>query len=206
MQTDGFEVLFVCTGNICRSPLAEYLLEERFRDCPQIRARSAGTGASTGAPMDPLTRQLANRFGVQGTESHRARQMTPDMLESADLVLTMTREQRSSVVRTVPGIIRRVFTLREFGRLAAVTTPADIVSAGAEAEDHADPMALRAAVLAVSASRGRMRPRQNVSEEDVLDPYGQDLSVHEESSLQVRHGLELTAALFERALMEAETA
>lgn len=78
-------ILVVCTGNICRSPIAEALLQ---RAKPNLRVTSAGTGAVVGAPADPNSVKVCQARGVD-LSAHIARQITPEMLQSNDLILVL---------------------------------------------------------------------------------------------------------------------
>ncbi len=78
-------VLFVCHGNICRSPFAERVLRERL---PALEVRSAGLEAAEGNPADPAALRAAARAGCS-LDAHRTRRMTPDQVAWADLVLGM---------------------------------------------------------------------------------------------------------------------
>lgn len=109
-------VLFVCTGNVHRSVLAERLLAARLSDTTTVRVASAGTRARPAANMDPATRTLLRQFGAEGA-GFAARQLTEDLVDRADLVLGMEREHRDAAVRLRPGALHRCFTLREFLRL-----------------------------------------------------------------------------------------
>lgn len=93
-------MLMVCTGNICRSPMAEVMLREelRRRRCPDIEVASAGTWAGAGDPAMPEALQTMAGRGID-LEGHRSRPLTHEELEAADLVVVMTsvhaRELRS---------------------------------------------------------------------------------------------------------------
>lgn len=91
-------VLLVCTGNICRSPLAEALLlrELKARGLENVEAVSAGTGAWDGAPASEgaYLVGLEHELDLSG---HRARLLTRDMVQQAELILTMARHHRARV-------------------------------------------------------------------------------------------------------------
>ena len=110
-------VLFVCTGNICRSPFAERyaaLLAERAGDSGWTFG-SAGTGAVVGAPMEPpMARELVARGG--SADGFVARQVDHRVLAAADWVLTLQERHRQWVLDEYSDRLRTTMTL---GRLAA---------------------------------------------------------------------------------------
>ena len=93
-------ILIVCVGNICRSPVAECLLRHHLVE-RDVTVESAGLGALVGKPMDTTALQLLHEHGVDGS-SHRARQLTKDMLRKADLVMAMERGHMASLTRMAP--------------------------------------------------------------------------------------------------------
>ena len=123
-----FRVLFVCIGNVCRSPVGERLLAARLpRD--RFQVASAGVSAMVGYSMSRYAAEELRSYGGDPT-GFAARQLTPDLLERSDLVLTATREVRSQVLAEVPSALRRAFTVLEFAALvenAEGSTPADLV-------------------------------------------------------------------------------
>jgi protein-tyrosine phosphatase len=115
-RTDPYEVLVVCLGNLCRSPMAERLLRKRLADSPDVRVTSAGVHAVVGAPMDASAAAELARLGGDPAE-FAGRQLTADLVTSADLVLTATRELRGQVVGLAPSALKRTFTLLELAAL-----------------------------------------------------------------------------------------
>ena len=111
------QVLFVCTGNICRSPLAEALLrravEQRGLD---VTVGSAGTGAWEGAPASEGAYLVGLEHGLD-LSAHRARLLSRDLVEMSDLVLTMARHHRARVDELGGG--GRVQVLGEYAGMAA---------------------------------------------------------------------------------------
>lgn len=81
-------ILVVCVGNICRSPMAEALLRDALRGPEDIKVESAGLGALVGHPASEFAIELMSERGVDIT-SHRARQIEPEMVKNADLILVM---------------------------------------------------------------------------------------------------------------------
>jgi protein-tyrosine phosphatase len=86
------EILLVCSGNTCRSPLAAAMLRARLAEDPrlaQVRVSSAGTAAWEGAPASEGSYLVALERGLD-LSSHRARMLTASIIERADLILTMS--------------------------------------------------------------------------------------------------------------------
>src|SRR6266699_3449679 len=106
-------VRFVCTGNICRSPLAASLLERSLKERGlEVEVSSAGTGAWDGAPASEGAYLVGLERGLD-LSGHRARLLTREIVEGADLILTMARHHRARVDEL--GGEGRVFVLGEYG-------------------------------------------------------------------------------------------
>jgi protein-tyrosine phosphatase len=121
-------VLVVCIGNVCRSPVGERLLAARL-PAERFEVSSAGVGAMVGYAMSRYAAEELRAYGGDPT-GFAARQLTPEILEDTDLVLTATRELRSQVLAEMPTALRRTFTLLEFAALAEradASTPAELV-------------------------------------------------------------------------------
>src|SRR5260370_1261202 len=106
-------ILLVCTGNICRSPLAEALLHRALeqRSVEGVSVTSAGTGAWDGAPASEGAYLVGLERGLD-LSGHRARLLTRELVEEADLILTMARHHRARVDEL--GGEGRVFVLGEY--------------------------------------------------------------------------------------------
>ena len=106
-------ILVVCVGNICRSPMAEALLKSALRDQDGLTVESAGLGALVGHPADDYTVELMEEMGEDVSE-HRARQIHPDMVKKADLVLVMEAGHRQSIDIADPTARGKVIRLGEW--------------------------------------------------------------------------------------------
>ncbi len=158
-------MLFVCTGNVCRSPVAEKLFGHRAAGS-YIASASAGIAGLAGYGIDEPS-ALALRELNGDPSGHVARRVTPSLVAAADLILTADGDHRSSIVQTAPKTFRRTFTLREFGRLGAGLP---------QRTGAATPQALRARVADVAEQRGLVDVPEP-GEDDIGDPFGAGLEV-----------------------------
>jgi protein-tyrosine phosphatase len=163
---DGsFGVLFVCTGNICRSPTAEALARrelERYPGAP-IRLSSAGSHALEGNPAASRSMLAATTRGAS-LERHFARELTRRRVRAADLILCMAAEHRPFVLSYDRAATRRTFLLATFARVASqwgwlASSPAELVALAAEhgreldGDDVDDPLGHPAEAYAACAER-----------------------------------------------------
>jgi protein-tyrosine phosphatase len=107
-------VLMVCTGNVCRSPMAEGLLRARFARLGRGSVESAGIAALVGRPAEPHAVELLARRGID-ISAHRARQLTPEQLAAADVVLVMEDAQRHHLERLSSAARGRVHRIGRHG-------------------------------------------------------------------------------------------
>jgi protein-tyrosine phosphatase len=116
------QVLVVCIGNVCRSPTAEFLFRQKLGDSDNVHVSSAGLGALVGRPMDGHAMQILHERGIDAT-THRARQLEPDMLREADLVLAMSRRHLRAAVRLAPDASDKMFLLDKWHEASDVPDP-----------------------------------------------------------------------------------
>lgn len=198
-NSEQFRILLLCTGNVCRSPLAAQLLGNRLRDVPDITVASAGIRALVGTTMPAPAQDIARKLGVSKPDEHRGLQVSVDLLESADLILVMAREHRRAVVKMAPSVTRKTFTLREFSRLAQATSDSDLAT---EIGNHSASSIerLQAAVRAVTFSRELFQPLSNPTDDDVTDPYMQNQKIYSQSADEMLPAVEETASLLRKSL------
>src|SRR5664279_5069119 len=172
---DEARILIVCTGNICRSPFIERLLQHELDERlsgpgPGVTVRSAGTAALVGSAMDPrASAQLISRGGDPA--GFRAREISPAIIAESDLVLTATRAHRGKVALMSPKVLRRVFTFCDFADLVAgvdgFTAPVM----------HTDPRGWVRQVTEKAAANRGLRPPLAPEMADIVDPYRREEEV-----------------------------
>jgi protein-tyrosine phosphatase len=173
-------ILTVCTGNICRSPVAERLMQAGL---DQVRSgafevRSAGTRAMVGDAIQPPSADIIRTYG--GTpDGFAARLLTPEILREQDLVLAMTAKHRGAVMQTDASLLKRTFTIREFARMLTVLEKRDAQSAAVDLSAFWRELPARA------ASVRHLALAADATDNDVVDPYlrGQELYAQMEDEL-----------------------
>jgi glycine hydroxymethyltransferase len=106
-------ILFVCTGNVCRSPMAEGILRHVVQGRGNYRVLSAGLGALEGQPPSHHAVQAVRELGID-ISSQRSRMLTPELVESADFIFGMTHSHIDTVMLLYPHAAEKTFLLREF--------------------------------------------------------------------------------------------
>ncbi|MBB6351294.1 arsenate reductase/protein-tyrosine-phosphatase family protein [Nonomuraea muscovyensis] len=155
----GFRILFVCTGNICRSPLAERLTRSALG--PPFQVSSAGTRARPGMEMTERARRVL--LGLGGDPGGFAsRPLTGELVAAADLVLTATVAHRAEAVAMHLPAAGRTFTIAEFGALSQEVPAGPLVA-------QRDPV--RRARTLVEQVR-ELRGLVHVDQPDIPDPFG----------------------------------
>jgi protein-tyrosine phosphatase len=180
--TGTFRILYVSTGNVCRSPITErltrYALADRLGDpspacggAPPVTGglvvESAGTWGHEGAPMEPHAATVLSDLGADPT-GFVGRELLDEHVIRADLVLTATRDHRAQVISMGHSAGLRTFTLKEFTRLVRAIDSATLPDPEPTGTvvDRA-----RALVRAAAPLRGWLLA-PNAEADEVYDPYG----------------------------------
>ncbi|MEQ4518752.1 low molecular weight phosphatase family protein [Pseudarthrobacter sp. B907] len=193
-------ILTVCTGNICRSPVAERLLQAGLDQVQPgaFRVRSAGTRAMVGDPVQPLSAEIISTYGGSA-DAFAARQLTPAILRDSDLVLTMATSHRGEVLQLDPSLLKRTFTIREFARMLHVL-------AGREdgAPAGADPRTTWRELPTRAASVRHLALAADAADNDVVDPYRRGEETYRQMEDQLAPAI-LTILRFARSISAPKT-
>lgn len=171
-------VLAVCTGNVCRSPAVETLLRSVLD--PTVTVGSAGIHALVGRPIAEPMAELLTAGGFPPPPEFAARQLTPDLVERADLILALTPDHRARVVEWVPSAVRRTVTVAELGRLSSTLPPGSVFG-----QDDA----ARLATLVPAALLERPHHVGRHHDDEVIDPYRRSADTYRRSYDQILDAL-----------------
>ncbi|WP_269938274.1 arsenate reductase/protein-tyrosine-phosphatase family protein [Arthrobacter sp. HY1533] len=183
-STPPFRILAVCTGNICRSPMVERLLQAELDEVSPggFRVTSAGTGALIGHGIEPHVEGFIRVMGASAAD-FQSRQLTPDVLKEQDLVIALTRAHRSSIVELQPALLKKTFTLLELARILP----------NIEIHHVTDPRARWESMVPL-ALRARSLHRSTPQEDDVVDPYRRSDDIYEQMRRDVLTAIGVLAA------------
>lgn len=167
-------ILVVCTANICRSPMAEGLLRKRLESAPRFVVSSGGF-LPGGRAVDPFAARAMAALNID-VDKHRSRQLNPEVLRRASLIITMTSDHVRQAVDMAPQSWPRLFSLSDLaGRMSAVGPRRE----GEEFADYVGRLHFgRTAAAAMSAMSAGATG-------DIADPYGESLSAFERTALQL---------------------
>jgi protein-tyrosine phosphatase len=114
-------LLVICVGNICRSPMAEAMFRERLVT-PGMHVSSAGIHARLASPMDPLAREVLKIHDIPPLK-HRARQVNRQILHDAELILLMETDQLHSILKIAPEVRGKTFLIGKWQHELEIADP-----------------------------------------------------------------------------------
>lgn len=195
---NDMNILFVCTGNTCRSPMAEALLKNKLKD---VNVKSAGIYAAD--------QQRANKNAIEVLKEkqieldHRSQSMTDELIEWADVILTMTTQHKRALIMQYPDHQEKYFTLKEYTSDADKEVWTELKREYADLEEkraqflqdkhHIDQSKLEEALQEhLSENIERIQQLEStLINYDISDPFGGDIDVYRTTLQELEHYIDL---------------
>ncbi|MEK3825636.1 MULTISPECIES: low molecular weight protein arginine phosphatase [Paenibacillus] len=179
-------ILFVCTGNTCRSPMAEGLLRKLAAERGiEVHVRSAGVAASSGMPISRHAEAVLKDHQAEGPS--QSTQLSEALVEWADLILTLTRSHKQHVMQVFPNSIQKTYTLKEYAEndTQVLQDLEELDSLFATMEMK---RALGQEILASERERA-IEIRQRIPSFDISDPFGGSRDDYNIAAAEIRTAL-----------------
>ena len=162
------KILFVCTGNICRSAMAELLFNHHARQQGlEIKAHSSGTNAISGNSATDLAVDVLADRGID-LKDHRAQQLTSDQIVDSQIVIAMTRQHEAAIAKEDQLARSRTFLTGEISRIGSQIRPL-------KSQNLTDWLQVLNEARGGHMTTGRLR-------DEIADPWGQPRDVYEQTA------------------------
>ncbi|MFB1051525.1 low molecular weight protein arginine phosphatase [Paraliobacillus sp. JSM ZJ581] len=187
-------VLFICTGNTCRSPMAQALLQQKS----SVNVQSAGVFASEGAPASEATQTSLSSIGV--TCQHQSQPVTTELLDWADLILTMTMNHKETLLTNYSQVYDKTYTLKEYVLLDGEFTWEKLKNAYRRLEEKRATIVYEKDQMQTEQQmRAFLREEQDEIDRierempnyDIADPFGGNAEVYQETMKEMEKYIDL---------------
>ncbi|MBJ6361874.1 low molecular weight protein arginine phosphatase [Paenibacillus sp. GCM10012307] len=175
-------ILFVCTGNTCRSPMAEALLRQKAAVAGlSVESRSAGVSTMDGLPVSPFALQALAAMDI--VHSGSSRTVTAESVARADLILTMTTGHKRHLLERYPQAVDKAYTLKEY-----VEDDPGVLADIAELETLYTELHMNRVLGGKLSDKQRQRVlelERRIPGFDIADPFGGPLSRYEQAADEI---------------------
>lgn len=178
-------ILFVCTGNTCRSPIAEALLKHMAEERRlELHVQSAGVAAGGGMPMSQYAATVLEEQNIANHHEFRSTALNEKLVQWADMILTLTTDHKRHVLQQFPGVSDKTFVLKEY------------VNDAEQAQNEYEQIHSWAAELQLRLAMGQAPTEEELThltrlqlrlpDMDVADPYGGSLEQYRMTAAEIQ--------------------